>query len=163
MLHRHTGIQMHPKSISSLILPGNYIHRITSRGKEQKQFVELEHGYFWMIKDLKRSNEKPVLSNDSLIAESQAKLFPTLKGLKSLTGEKVDLPDYMTRRNRSHDAAAQCTLVAISFRDFGFQQLPSVRDGTIFYSRKSNDMSVDYTIPTTIQWKRSCRSDENQL
>jgi hypothetical protein len=127
--HRHHGILMHPDSISNLILPpGNVVRRTTRRGKVQNQYIELEYGYFWMIKDLKRSDEKPILSNDTLIPSRLAKPFPLLPGCKSLTGEKVDLGiDYLTRRNRSGDAAAQCTLVAISFRDFGFRQLPTVR------------------------------------
>jgi hypothetical protein len=127
--HRHHGILMHPDSISHLILPpGNVVRRTTRRGKVQNQYIELEYGYFWMIKDLKRSHEKPIVSNETLIPTRLAKPFPLLPGCKSLTGEKVDLgADYITRRNRSGDAAAQCTLVAISFRDFGFRQLPTVR------------------------------------
>jgi hypothetical protein len=127
--HRHHGIIMHPDSISHLILPpGNVVRRTTRRGKIQNQYIELEYGYFWMIKDLKRSHEKPIVSNETLIPTRLAKPFPLLPGCKSLTGEKVDLgADYITRRNRSGDAAAQCTLVAISFRDFGFRQLPTVR------------------------------------
>jgi hypothetical protein len=127
--HRHHGILMHPDSISHLILPpGNVVRRTTRRGKVQNQYIELEYGYFWMIKDLKRSHEKPIVSNETLIPTRLAKPFPLLPGCKSLTGEKVDIgADYITRRNRSGDAAAQCTLVAISFRDFGFRQLPTVR------------------------------------
>jgi len=120
--HRHEGIQMHPDSISSTILPGNYV-MYTRKGETRKRTTELTHGYFWNIKDLKRCNNKPILS--SAIPESMAKPFPTLWNCKSLSGTVVDLPDYFLRKNRSRDPKAQCTLVAISFRDFGYQLLPS--------------------------------------
>lgn len=122
---RHTGIRMHPDSISKDILPGNMVLRKSRSGVEKKRYTELFYGYFWMIKDLKRSNEKPVLSNDKLIPASVAKPFPDLSGLKSLAGDEVDIPEYFLRKNRSRDAAAQCTLVAVSFRDFGYQVLDS--------------------------------------
>jgi hypothetical protein len=127
--HRHHGIIMHPDSISHLILPpGNVVRRTTRRGTLQNQYVDLEYGHFWMLKDLQRSQEKPILSNETLIPQRMAKPFPILTKCKSLTGENVDLSvDYFTRKNRSGDAAAQCTLVAISFRDYGFRQLPTVR------------------------------------
>jgi len=123
--HRHTGIITHPDSIGHLIQPGNQVVSVTSRGTVKKRYTELAHGYFWNLKDMKLCDEKPLLSNDRLIGESQAKVFPQLMGSVSLTGETVDLPAYCLRKNRSHDAAAQCTVIAISFRDYGFQQLPS--------------------------------------
>ena len=78
-----------------------------------------------MLKDLKLCGEKPLVSNETLIRECDAKVFPRLQNLKSLSGDTADLPSYCLRKNRSQDAAAQCTLVGISFRDFGFQQLNS--------------------------------------
>jgi ATPase complex subunit ATP10 len=121
--HRHTGIRMHPDSISKSILPGNMTIRKNRSGDEKKRYTELVYGYFWMIKDLRKTDDKPVLSNDKLIPESIAKPFPSLNGLKSLAGEKVDIPAHFLRKNRSRDAAAQCTLVAVSFRDFGYKLL----------------------------------------
>jgi ATPase complex subunit ATP10 len=121
--HRHTGIRMHPDSISKSILPGNMTIRKNRSGDEKKRYTELVYGYFWMIKDLRKTDDKPVLSNDKLIPESIAKPFPALTGLKSLSGEKVDIPAHFLRKNRSRDAAAQCTLVAVSFRDFGYKLL----------------------------------------
>jgi ATPase complex subunit ATP10 len=121
--HRHTGIRMHPDSISKSILPGNMTIRKNRSGDAKKRYTELVYGYFWMIKDLRKTNDKPVLSNDKLIPESIAKPFPTLNGLKSLAGEKVDIPAHFLRKNRSRDAAAQCTLVAVSYRDFGYKLL----------------------------------------
>jgi ATPase complex subunit ATP10 len=88
----------------------------------------MEYGNFWMIKDLKQTGEKPILANKSLIDEQDAKLFPTVTGAMSLSGKSVDFPAHFVRKNRSKDTEAQCTLLAISFRDFGFQQLPSWLD-----------------------------------
>ena len=122
---RHDGIQTHPDSIGHLIQPGNQVIRISSRGVAQKRYTELVYGYFWNLKDLQRCDHKPVLSNERLIHEVDAKVFPNLLGCKNLAGDVVDLPAYCLRKNRSRDPAAQCTLVGVSFRDFGFRQLPS--------------------------------------
>lgn len=123
---RHSGIQLHPDSISKTILPGNFVLRETKSGGIKKRYTELAHGYFWNIKDLKRSDNKPILLNESLIPENQAKVFPHLSRLESLSGDtEVELPDYFLRKNRSKDVSAQCTLVAVSFRDFGYKMLPS--------------------------------------
>lgn len=121
-LDRHSGIVMHPDSISKEILPGNFIRKQQS---QQNRYTELVHGYFWMVKDLRRTNSKPILSNSSLISEGICKPFPALHGLTTLAGEKVDIPDFFCRKNRSGDPKAQCTLVAISFRDYGYQLLKS--------------------------------------
>jgi ATPase complex subunit ATP10 len=123
--HRHTGIRMHPDSISKSILPGNMTIKKNRAGDGKKRYTELVYGYFWMIKDLRKTDDKPVLSNDKLIPESLAKSFPVLNGLKSLVGDKVDIPAHFLRKNRSRDAAAQCTLVAVSYRDFGYKLLDS--------------------------------------
>ena len=125
--HRHGGIQPHPDSIGATIRPGNQVVRTLPSGKVHSRYTELVHGYFWMLKDLKRCGEKPLLSNETLIRESDAKLFPSLQGpLKTLSGVTVaDLHAHCLRKNRSRDAAAQCTLIGVSFRDFGFQQLAS--------------------------------------
>lgn len=125
---RHYGIQVHPDSISSKILPGNFVLRESKSGKKKKRYTELVHGYFWMMKDLTKSNDKPIQTNKALIPESRSKVFPVLQGLKSLDGQQVNFPDYVLRKNRSKDAAAQCTVVAISFRDFGYGLLSSWLD-----------------------------------
>jgi mitochondrial ATPase complex subunit ATP10 len=126
--HRHHGVIVHPKSIAGKILPGNVVLRTTRKGVQKLRPTEFEYGNYWMIKDLKLTGEKPVLANESLIDERDAKLFPTLKGPMSLSGNTVDFPAHFVRMNRSRDTEAQCTLIAISFRDFGFQQLPSWLD-----------------------------------
>jgi mitochondrial ATPase complex subunit ATP10 len=125
------GITMNPDSISSTVMPGNLVYNNSAiqaaRGKPpKKRVVDFEHGYFWMLKDLRRCNDKPILSNREIIPESLAKTFPTLKGLQSLAGEtKLDLPAYCLRKNRTQDASAQCTLITICFRDFGYQMMSS--------------------------------------
>jgi mitochondrial ATPase complex subunit ATP10 len=128
--HRHMGIKMHPNSISGTILPDNYVYRNPARNDYAQRIIELVHGYFWMLKDIRWSNKKPMLADtEKLIPETIAKVFPVLTNLKFMGqgwgGEKVNLPDYFVRKNRSRDAAAQCTLVVVSFRDFGYQMLPS--------------------------------------
>lgn len=128
--NRHTGIQMHPDSISRTILPGNFVKKTNRRsGVTRKRYTELVHGYFWMLRDLQQSDEKPVLSNTELIPEAGAKVFPALPNLRRLdSNESVDLPSYFLRKNRSRDAAAQCTVVGVSFRDYGYQLLKTWLD-----------------------------------
>lgn len=122
--HRHGGIQMHPDSISGQILPGGtHVERNTIRGGTSRKYVEMAYGYFWMLKDMRQSDEKPIQS--SVIAEDHAKVFPNLHGLTSLAGTTVDLPEYALRQNRSRDPKAQTTLIVVSFRDFGYQLLSS--------------------------------------
>ena len=120
---RHPGIHMHPESISKLIMPGNQVERTNNKGLTTKRYTELVYGYFWMISDLKKSDNRPILPME--IPSETAQVFPDLTGLQSLSGRTVNLPDYFLRKNRSQDPTAQCTLVAISYREFGFQQLPS--------------------------------------
>jgi mitochondrial ATPase complex subunit ATP10 len=123
--HRHKGILVHPESIAGKILPGNVVPRTTRAGVTKLRTTELEFGNFWMLKDLKKTGEKPLLANPELIEEATAQVFPTMTGVRSLSGQVVNFPAHFVRKNRSHDVEAQCTLVAISFRDFGFRQLPS--------------------------------------
>lgn len=107
-------------------MPGNLVQRTTRSGHVQTRTTELVYGYFWMLKDLRKTAEKPILSNENLIDESVAKVFPTLTTVKSLSdGASIDLPAHCLYKNRSKDVAAQCTLVTVSFRDFGYQQLSS--------------------------------------
>ena len=119
--HRHEGIETHPQSISHQIQPGNFILRPGPTAK--KRYTEFVYGYFWMLKDLTKSKEKPILSNVELIPETKAKALPRLSNIQSLTGQVVNLPEYIWRKNRTMDAHAQCTVVAVSFRDFGYRLL----------------------------------------
>jgi len=86
--------------------------------------------YLWIgLQDLKKSNEKPILSSTKLVPEKKAKVFPTLRNLQalsaSMSSSKIQIPDHFLRKNRSRDPRAQCTLVAVSFRDYGYQKLSS--------------------------------------
>lgn len=127
-LARHSGIKLHQYSIGNYILPGNIV-LVDNRHRKviQKRYTELVYGYFWMLKDLQRCNDKPILSNQVLISEKECKLFPKLSNVIQLSGnnKNITFPDYFVRKNRSHDISAQCTIVAISFRDFGYQQIQS--------------------------------------
>lgn len=120
---RNAHVRMNPKSIGRLILPGNMTERIDLRKKEKKLInADREFGHFWMLKDLRETDGKPVLANTSLIPLESAKLFPPLRDLATLSGNTVHLPDCLIR---DADAAKSCTLVLISYKDYGFQLLPS--------------------------------------
>ena len=120
---RHEGILMNPEGLSRKILPGNLVEQVTASGTTRQRYVELVHGYFWMVKDLRQTDEKPILP--SWIPSKEAKVFPTITNLTSLSGNRVDFPDALLQSNRSSDPSAQCTLVLICFRDFGYQMLDS--------------------------------------
>ena len=97
-----------------------------------------------MLRDLRQTNEKPIQTNTQLIPESDARVFPRIKGVHCLdphhptnhhptssadnnnnnnnqTG--ITIPDYWLRKNRTADPAAQCTVVGMAFRDYGYQML----------------------------------------
>ena len=79
-------------------------------------------------KDLKETNNKPIVSSPSIIPVEKAKMFPSLSGNLTTVDDgdtKVTLPEYITRLNRSEDELAQCTLVTVSFNDYGYNLLPS--------------------------------------
>ncbi|KAL7550340.1 hypothetical protein ACHAWF_013588 [Thalassiosira exigua] len=123
---RNKSIVMHPDGHGRRILPGNFVIKKNEKtGEERKVHLEHAFGYFWGIKDLDLTNEKPILSNEAIIPATEAETFPSLKGLVNLHDETVDIPDFFTRNNRSKDAHAQCTLVAISCKDFGAHLLAS--------------------------------------
>ena len=77
------------------------------------------------IQELTLTDKKPILSNEAIIPAGEAEKFPSLKELVNLHEEVVDIPDFFTRNNPSKDANAQCTLVAVSCKEFGAQLLPS--------------------------------------
>jgi hypothetical protein len=87
------GIQVNPESIGSTVLPGNLVYKFYKwTGNTRKVPLELAHGYFWMVKDLKTTDGKPTLPNESIIPEEDAQTFPMLTGLNSLSKETTDLP-----------------------------------------------------------------------
>lgn len=117
---------MNPEGHSARILPGGLVEK-TVRNEQRKVLVERAFGNFWMMTDLKRTDNKPVLSNPHLIPEQTSQIFPSLSHWTPVqdTSQAVDVPDFFVRNNRAKDASAQCTLVAIAFKQFGAQMLTS--------------------------------------
>jgi hypothetical protein len=90
---RIEGINVNPDGIGSKVLPGNLVYKYYKwTGNTRKIPLELAHGYFWMLKDLKNTGGKPTLPNSELIPEEESQTFPTLTGLESLSNVKTDLP-----------------------------------------------------------------------
>ena len=66
------------------------------------------------------------MSNEGIIPTDVAQILPPLHGnLKSLEDEEVELPDFITRNNRSKDPSAECTLLLACFNEYGNKMLPS--------------------------------------
>ena len=123
---RNKSIIMHPDGHGQHILPGNYVTKIHPKtGAVKRVMLEFAYGHFWAFKELTLTNNKPILSNEVVIPANQAEGFPTITGLINLHDEVVDIPHFFTRYNRTADELAQCTLVAISSKEFGAQLLPS--------------------------------------
>jgi hypothetical protein len=126
---RIRGIVVNPLSLGNSILPGNLVYKKYNwSGNVRKVPVELVHGYFWMIWDLRNTLQKPTLSNDRLISAREAQFFPELTGLTTLADPttKVDLPSFFTASpSKSAGTNNKVTLVAISFRESGFKLIPS--------------------------------------
>eukprot|EP00980_Cylindrotheca_fusiformis_P000291 scaffold66_cov115-Cylindrotheca_fusiformis.AAC.23 len=126
---RIRGIQVNPDGLGSQILPGNLVYKkYKLSGNTRKVPLELVHGYFWMMWDLRNTNNKPTLSNETLIPEEDSQIFPVLTGVKNLNGQKADLPFYFVENNSEDTKQPKVTLVAISFRDFGFKLIPTWTD-----------------------------------
>ena len=53
-----------------------------------------------ILQELSLTDNKPILSNGTVIPVAEAETFPTLKGLVNLHEEVVDIPDFFTRNNR---------------------------------------------------------------
>ena len=51
-------------------------------------------------KELSLTDNKPILSNETVIPAAEAEPFPPLMGLVNLHGDVVDIPDFFTRNNR---------------------------------------------------------------
>ena len=99
---RIRGILTNPDSLGSRIQPGNVIDKFFKRANKTRTVpVELAHGYFWMIKDLRTTLGKPTLSNPQLIPAETAQRFPSLLSgeITTLAGESVELPDFFVRKN----------------------------------------------------------------
>jgi len=90
---RIEGINVNPDGIGSTVLPGNLVYKYYKwTGNTRKIPLELAHGYFWMLNDLKKTGGKTTLPNNELIPEDQAQTFPMLTGLESLSRIQTDLP-----------------------------------------------------------------------
>lgn len=132
---RHNGILMDPEGHSARILPGGQciMKRNEATGEEKKVLIERYYGHFWMIKDLRLTNNKPIMANTSLIPPRQAKVIPSLPDLRTLLQDNklVSLPNILwqqtdTPSNGNSTVKKEgCTLLAISFKKFGFDMLPS--------------------------------------
>ncbi len=143
---RIRAINVNPDSIGSTILPGNLVYKHYKwTGNTRKVPLELVHGYFWMLNDLKITGGKPSLPNDFLIPEEEAQTFPMLTGLESLSRVTTDLPFFFIANKGEIDLTSivlwtlvlmetywlyfvsdvKCTLVNISFRDSGYKNISS--------------------------------------
>lgn len=123
---RNKSIIMNPAGQGQNILPGGFVlKKDPKKGGYRKVVLEHQLGFFWAIKELASTNKKPILSNDAVIPAVEAEKFPFLGDMVNLKGEAASIPDFFTRNNRSKDASAKCTLVGISYKDFGAQLLPS--------------------------------------
>lgn len=118
---------MNPGSFGNKILPGNKVIKVV-RDEERQILAERAFGNFWMMSDLKKTDNKPILTNDTLIDEADAQVFPTLGEwitLKEGSQPYQQVPDFFIRNNRADDAKAQCTFVAIAYKQFGAKMLGS--------------------------------------
>jgi len=92
---------MHPDGHGKHILPGDFVLKKNPRtGVERKVLLEHALGYFWAVKELSLTNNKPILCNNEVIPAAEAELFPSLKGLNSLRDDIVDIPEFFVRNNR---------------------------------------------------------------
>ena len=125
MSKRHAGIQMNSNGFSKRILPNEQVIKTnTKTGAKRSVAVERSLGYFWMLKDLERTDYKPIDSNEELIPKTEAQVFPPLDNVTRLdNGENVRFPQYFSKRNKK-----SCTLLAIGYNEFGNKLLPSWTD-----------------------------------
>ena len=123
---RIQDIRMNPNGYGPEILPGGVVVKKV-RNEERKILAERAFGNFWMMSDLKKTDNKPILSNEALIPEEKAQVFPSLGHWVTLENppSQQEVPDFFLRNNRAEDSKAQCTLVAIAFKEFGAQMLGS--------------------------------------
>ena len=122
---RIAGIHANPDSIVSLLLPdGRSVLKKDRKGDLREVLVERAYGHFWMMQDLTKAGSKPILMSE--ISEADAAVFPTLLDTRVLsTYESVDVPSFFIRDNRARDPSAQCTLVGVAYKDYGYKMLPT--------------------------------------
>lgn len=142
---RNRSIIMNPDGTGSHILPGGFVNR-----DGRRVVLEKAYGYFWMLKDLEKTTNKPIVSHQSLIPLDHAQRFPPLTGVKAINGEQVSIPEYFMRHTNKNESAEACTLVTISFKDFGFKMLPSWIDPfkEAFFSNKTESNETNLLPPS---------------
>ena len=126
VVQRLAGVQMHPDGHGKDILPGgdHVLKFDKSSGQNRRVLLERSLGSFWMMKDLQVVDSKPILA--STIDEEHSIVMPTLDGVTVLsTVDKVSIPHYLLRNNRTKDPNSQCTILGISFKEFGYQLVES--------------------------------------
>lgn len=149
---RIRGIHVNPDSLGSKVLPGNLVYKTYKlSGNTRKVPLELVHGYFWMLNDLKATGQKPTLSNETLISENDAQVFPILQGACTLANPDMPivLPAYFT--TGCTNGNQQVTLLALTFRDHGFKMLPSWTQ-PFSAAFRSNPIVQTYTLSVTERW-----------
>lgn len=125
---RIAGIHFNPDSIVSLLLPGGRtVLKKDRKGDLREVMVDRAYGHFWMLQDVSKAGNKPILASE--ISEVDAKEFPTLLGARVLsTNNMVDIPGIFIQDNRTRDPSAQCTLVGIAYKDYGYKLLSTWTD-----------------------------------
>jgi ATP10 protein len=184
------GIQMNPNSIASRILSDGKTAQVPNDDSDkdrnsdnnnmnviqtmQEKPLERAYGNFWMMQDLRKNGNKPILA--SKISSVDAELFPSLlncnllrtdndnnninlqqPNLKqqqptSTSKQPVDLPSYFFRDNRTQDPSAQCTLVGIAFKDYGYKLLSSWLDPFEAEFGIRNRRAMTYRLSITEGW-----------
>ena len=84
--------------------------------------LRMEKGYFHEMLELQKTNGKPFIAEDKLVDVDSAAIFPALTG-ETLGGAaaELELPASLQAKN----GTTKVSLVALSFKQFGFEQLDS--------------------------------------
>jgi ATPase complex subunit ATP10 len=154
-IKRVTGLKLHPDAVGTKILPGgtSVIKHDAKTGQDRTVLLERAHGHFWMLNDLTATDSRPILPNKKLISEQEAMVFPNLSGVRALVNdEAVHLPDYFLETNRARDASAQCTLVAICFRQYGLERVQSWTQPFEQAYGEANPRAPVMTLSITATW-----------
>jgi ATPase complex subunit ATP10 len=122
---------MNPEGISAKVLPGNMAEKTDRQtGEVRNVLMERQYGNFWMLKDLRNTNNgKVILTNEVLIPQAQALKLPPLAQegeVKNLSGDSVSIPDDWIRPSGLGEVTP-CTLLLLSFKDLGYQMLSTWR------------------------------------
>ena len=83
--HRIRDIIVHPKSVGSEIKPGNLVDKYFPITKNTRTVpTDVAKGYFWMVGDLKETDNKPTLANEELTEWVEG-----LSGLRTIISDSV--------------------------------------------------------------------------